>query len=219
MITHPDKVLFPDDGITKGDLAAYYEALSPVILPHLRGRPITMERYPAGIGAKALATFDVSLEAVRSEVEHRVGTSDSASPGQLSFSPRAKQVFEFALREAKGLDHDYLGTEHLTLGLLRVTDGVAAGILSDCYGLDRDGVLYRVVELLPDTGFRSRGRRTRPFLRRPVEWHMPENAVAQSRRRRLVQDLEAVLDENERLRKLLRDRGIDPDERPGEQPA
>ena len=50
MITHPEKVLFPEDGITKGELAAYYEAIAPIILPHLRGRPITMERYPAGIG-------------------------------------------------------------------------------------------------------------------------------------------------------------------------
>jgi bifunctional non-homologous end joining protein LigD len=60
MITHPEKVLFPDDGITKGDLAAYYEALSPVILPHLRGRPITMERYPTGIGQKGFWQKDVS---------------------------------------------------------------------------------------------------------------------------------------------------------------
>lgn len=52
MISHPEKVLFPDDGITKGELAAYYETVAPVMLPHLRGRPITMERYPAGIGKK-----------------------------------------------------------------------------------------------------------------------------------------------------------------------
>ena len=52
MITHPDKVLFPDDGITKGELAAYYEAIAPVMLPHIRGRPVTMERYPAGIDKK-----------------------------------------------------------------------------------------------------------------------------------------------------------------------
>ena len=52
MITHPEKVLFPDDGITKGELAEYYEAVGPVMLPHLRGRPITMERFPAGIGRK-----------------------------------------------------------------------------------------------------------------------------------------------------------------------
>jgi bifunctional non-homologous end joining protein LigD len=52
--------MFPDDGITKGDLGAYYEALAPVILPHLKGRPLTMERYPAGIGAKGFWQKDVS---------------------------------------------------------------------------------------------------------------------------------------------------------------
>jgi bifunctional non-homologous end joining protein LigD len=60
VITHPGKVLFPDDGITKGDLAAYYDAMAPVMLPHLRGRPITMERYPAGIGKKGFWQKDVS---------------------------------------------------------------------------------------------------------------------------------------------------------------
>jgi bifunctional non-homologous end joining protein LigD len=60
MITHPDKVLFPDDDITKGDLAAYYEAMAPIMLPHMRGRPLTMERYPAGIGRKGFWQKDVS---------------------------------------------------------------------------------------------------------------------------------------------------------------
>ena len=60
MITHPEKVLFPDDGITKGDLAAYYETIAPVMLPHIKGRPITMERYPAGIGKKGFWQKDVS---------------------------------------------------------------------------------------------------------------------------------------------------------------
>jgi len=60
VITHPEKILFPDDGITKGELAAYYEALAPVIVPHLRGRPMTMERYPAGIGQKGFWQKDVS---------------------------------------------------------------------------------------------------------------------------------------------------------------
>jgi bifunctional non-homologous end joining protein LigD len=59
-ITHPDKVLFPDDGITKGELAAYYEAIAPHLLLHLRGRPVTMERYPAGIGEKGFWQKDVS---------------------------------------------------------------------------------------------------------------------------------------------------------------
>jgi bifunctional non-homologous end joining protein LigD len=60
VITHPDKLLFPEDGITKGDLAAYYEAIAPVMLPHLRARPVTMERYPAGIGEKGFWQKDVS---------------------------------------------------------------------------------------------------------------------------------------------------------------
>ena len=60
MITHPEKVLFPDDGITKGELAAYYEAIAPIMLPHIRRRPITMERYPAGIGTKGFWQKDVS---------------------------------------------------------------------------------------------------------------------------------------------------------------
>ena len=60
MITHPDKVLFPEDGITKGELAAYYEAIAPMIVPHLRGRPVTMERYPSGIGKKGFWQKDVS---------------------------------------------------------------------------------------------------------------------------------------------------------------
>ena len=60
MITHPEKILFPDDGITKGDLAAYYGSIASVMLPHLRGRPLTMERYPAGIGTKGFWQKDVS---------------------------------------------------------------------------------------------------------------------------------------------------------------
>jgi bifunctional non-homologous end joining protein LigD len=60
VITHPEKVLFPEDGITKGDLAAYYEAVAPVMLTHLRGRPVTLERYPSGIGAKGFWQKDVS---------------------------------------------------------------------------------------------------------------------------------------------------------------
>jgi bifunctional non-homologous end joining protein LigD len=60
VITHPDKVLFPDDGITKGELAAYYEAIAPVMLPHLAGRPLTMERYPSGIGRQGFWQKDVS---------------------------------------------------------------------------------------------------------------------------------------------------------------
>jgi bifunctional non-homologous end joining protein LigD len=60
MISHPEKILFPDDGITKGELASYYEAIAPVMLPHLRRRPVTMERYHRGIGAPGFFQKDVS---------------------------------------------------------------------------------------------------------------------------------------------------------------
>jgi bifunctional non-homologous end joining protein LigD len=60
VITHPDKVLFPEDAITKGELAAYYEAVASVMLPHVQGRPVTMERYPAGIGSEGFWQKDVS---------------------------------------------------------------------------------------------------------------------------------------------------------------
>jgi len=60
LITHPEKVLFPDEGITKGELASYYEAIVPVMLPHIRARPITMERYHRGIGEQGFFQKDVS---------------------------------------------------------------------------------------------------------------------------------------------------------------
>jgi bifunctional non-homologous end joining protein LigD len=60
VITHPGKVLFPDDGITKGDLAKYYESVASVMLPHVVGRPVTLERYPSGIGRKGFWQKDVS---------------------------------------------------------------------------------------------------------------------------------------------------------------
>jgi bifunctional non-homologous end joining protein LigD len=59
-ISHPEKVLFPDDGITKGELAAYYQAIAPVMLPHIRGRPVTMERFHRGIGQEGFFQKDVS---------------------------------------------------------------------------------------------------------------------------------------------------------------
>src|SRR2546430_12845159 len=60
VITHPEKILFPDDGITKGELASYYESIAPIMLPHISRRPITMERYPSGIGRKGFWQKDVS---------------------------------------------------------------------------------------------------------------------------------------------------------------
>ena len=85
MITHPEKVLFPDSGITKGELCSYYEAIAPLMLPHISGRPVTMERYPAGIDKKGFIQKDVSkgfpswLERV--EVEKR----SAKEPGAVHY--------------------------------------------------------------------------------------------------------------------------------------
>jgi bifunctional non-homologous end joining protein LigD len=78
VITHPEKLLFPSDGITKGELADYYQSVAAVMLPHLRGRPVTMERFPAGIDAKGFMQKDVSRGfpewLARAEVPKRGGT-------------------------------------------------------------------------------------------------------------------------------------------------
>jgi bifunctional non-homologous end joining protein LigD len=78
-LSHPEKVLFPEDGITKGELGAYYESVAPLMLPHLAGRPVTMERYPSGIGKPGFWQKDVSrgfpgwLERV--DIQHKSGSS------------------------------------------------------------------------------------------------------------------------------------------------
>jgi bifunctional non-homologous end joining protein LigD len=88
MITHPEKLMFPDDGITKGELAAYYEMIAPYMLPHLRGRPITMERYHRGIAARGFFQKDVTkgfpkwLERV--EVPKKVGTVHHPLAGDVN---------------------------------------------------------------------------------------------------------------------------------------
>jgi bifunctional non-homologous end joining protein LigD len=82
MITHPDKLLFPADGISKGELAAYYATVGPILLPHLRGRPVTMERFPAGIDKKGFMQKDVVKGypewLARVEVPKRDGTTHYA---------------------------------------------------------------------------------------------------------------------------------------------
>ncbi len=83
MITHPEKLLFPADGITKGDVCAYYEAVAPVMLPHLAGRPVTMERFPAGIEKKGFIQKDVSKGfpawLQRVEIAKRSGAEDDGA--------------------------------------------------------------------------------------------------------------------------------------------
>jgi Clp amino terminal domain, pathogenicity island component len=82
-----------------------------------------------GLGARVLESLDIGLEDARAEVARTVGVGDEVRTGQIPFTPRAKRVLELALREALSLGHNYIGTEHILLGLTREADGVAMQIL------------------------------------------------------------------------------------------
>src|ERR671922_1476889 len=84
-----------------------------------------------GVAAKLLDSFDVTVEEVRAQVARIVGQGDEVVTGQIPFTPRAKKVLELSLREALSLGHNYIGTEHILLGLVRENEGVAARILLD----------------------------------------------------------------------------------------
>ena len=100
-----------------------------------------------GVAARVLGTLEVSLEEVRGEVTRIVGEGDHESQGQIPFTPRAKKVLELALREALSLGHNYIGTEHILLGLMRESEGVAARILNDL-DVDADRARQEVMRVL-----------------------------------------------------------------------
>ena len=100
-----------------------------------------------GVAARALVGLGISLEAVRQQVEEVVGQGQSAPTGHIPFTPRAKKVLELSLREALNLGHNYIGTEHILLGLIREGEGVAAQVLVKL-GADLSRVRQEVVKLL-----------------------------------------------------------------------
>jgi ATP-dependent Clp protease ATP-binding subunit ClpA len=100
-----------------------------------------------GVAAKALELLGIRLEALRSQVEEIIGQGQRAPTGHIPFTPRAKKVLELSLREAKQLGHNYIGTEHILLGLIREGEGVAAQVLVKL-GADLSPVRAQVIELL-----------------------------------------------------------------------
>ncbi len=149
-----------------------------------------------GVAARALEALDVSLEAVRAQVEEVIGQGQSAPTGHIPFTPRAKKVLELSLREAKQLRHDHIGTEHILLGLVREGAGVAAQVLVKL-GADLSRVREQVILLL---------------TLEPAE-HGDED-----QEREVLTAISGVFEENRelraevsRLRELLRRHGIEPD--------
>jgi ATP-dependent Clp protease ATP-binding subunit ClpC len=100
-----------------------------------------------GVAARALGAMGISLPGVREDVLEIVGEGPSPAPGHIPFTPRAKKVLELALREALGLGHNYIGTEHILLGLIQEGEGVAAQVLVK-RGADLDRVRQTVIQLL-----------------------------------------------------------------------
>jgi Clp amino terminal domain, pathogenicity island component len=117
---------------------------------------------PDGLASRALQALGMSLEGTRREVTAIVGTGSGAPSGHIPFTPRAKKTLEFSLREALQLHHNYIGTEHILLGLIREGEGVAAQVLRQHAGLPE--IRVAVLDLLPVAGAEAaRGRR---WLRR-----------------------------------------------------
>jgi hypothetical protein len=118
-----------------------------------------------------MESLGISLEAVREKVEQTIGPASSAPPGSPPFTPRAKKVLELSLREALQLGHDYIGTEHILLGLVREGEGEAAAVLVSL-GADLPRVRQQVIALLSGyeghvgpTGLRLPGSLVRPRRR------------------------------------------------------
>src|SRR5215210_6490378 len=107
-----------------------------------------------GVAAKAMESLGISLEAVRSQVEEIIGQGGSSPSGHIPFTPRAKKVLELSLREALQLGHNYIGTEHILLGLIREGEGVAAQVLVKL-GADLSRVRQQVIQLL--SGYQGPG--------------------------------------------------------------
>jgi ATP-dependent Clp protease ATP-binding subunit ClpA len=143
---------------------------------------------PGGLGARALERFGMSLAATREEVAALVGTGNTEMKGHIPFTPRAKKVLELALREALQLHHNYIGTEHLLLGLVREGEGVAAQILTKHAG-SLLPVRLAVLDLLPATQT-THGRR---WLRRHSD------SAEEPRELRTTPGADASLDEAARL--------------------
>ena len=129
-----------------------------------------------GVAAKALESLGISLDAVRQQVEEIIGQGQQAPSGHIPFTPRAKKVLELSLREALQLGHNYIGTEHILLGLIREGDGVAAQVLVRL-GADLDRVRQQVIQLLhgyPDQDAESAG--SQPSERASAG--LPDDALA-----------------------------------------
>ena len=142
-------------------------------------------REEEGLAARVLESLDITVEEVRAQVARIVGQGDEVTTGQIPFTPRAKKVLELALREALSLGHNYIGTEHILLGLVRENEGVAARILLD-FDADAEKIRNEIIRMLSGPGRRQAGAggRRRARSRSPRSCSTSSAATSRSRRRR-----------------------------------
>jgi ATP-dependent Clp protease ATP-binding subunit ClpC len=114
-------------------------------------------REEEGLAARVLEGLDITVEEVRGQVIRIVGAGEEVTSGQIPFTPRAKKVLELALREALSLGHNYIGTEHILLGLVRENEGVAARILAD-FDADSEKIRNEIIRMLSGPSGRGRGQ-------------------------------------------------------------
>ena len=155
-------------------------------------------REEEGLGARVLESLDITVEEVRAQVARIVGQGDEVTIGQIPFTPRAKKVLELALREALSLGHNYIGTEHILLGLARESDGVAMRILLD-FDADAEKIRNEVVRFLSGTVTRPPRADLHPDLSEELERVRAEKEAAVE-----AQDFERAAAYRERERNLLR---------------
>jgi ATP-dependent Clp protease ATP-binding subunit ClpA len=157
-------------------------------------------REEEGLAARVLESLDVSLEEVRFQVARIIGLGDEVTTGQIPFTPRGKKVLELGLREALSLGHNYIGTEHILLGLVREGEGVGIRILLDL-DADEDKIRNEIVRMLggPASGIPSSVAPLAPDLVAEIERVRSEKETALE-----AQDFEKAASLRTRERNLLR---------------
>jgi ATP-dependent Clp protease ATP-binding subunit ClpC len=177
----------------------------------------------SGVAARTLSALDISLEVAREQVTEIVGRGPSVTSGHIPFTPRAKRVLELSLRESQAVNHTYIGTEHILLGLTREDTGVGAQVLVRL-GADLEPTRERVLAVLlhghgtgeprPARGDPAGGqRRPRPAVLGRLD-QMEARLLALELRvgtQPDPADRPSLSEEVERLRSLLRQHGIEPD--------
>lgn len=155
-----------------------------------------------GFAARVFERLEITVERARRDVMRVVGSGKSFGSGQIPFTPPAKRVLELALRESVFLHHKFIGTEHLLLGLLRESDGVAAQLLLE-FGADADKLRDQVLQML------ATGRKTPPTRVQELLRHASTHALQVAHGEIEPIDLMAALTSDQRAAELLAELGID----------